>query len=106
MSAVYHAGPQLDVPHDVTPKQLETLLNGLLQQEEKLPYSFFIHEQQLSDELGAHLLKNKVRLGTCAPSNSLAVCTSTRALHEPLYVKAQGSGLHAIHCVPATWVPR
>ena len=25
------AGPQLDVPHDVTPAQLETLLNGLLQ---------------------------------------------------------------------------
>lgn len=25
------AGPQLDVPQDVTPAQLETLLNGLLQ---------------------------------------------------------------------------
>lgn len=56
------AGPQLDLPHDVTPKQLETLLNGLLKQEEKLPYSFFVNEQQLSQELGAHLLLNKVRL--------------------------------------------
>lgn len=56
------SGPQLDVPHDVTPKQLETLLNGLLRQEEKLPYSFFIEEQQLAEELGAHLLKNKVRV--------------------------------------------
>ena len=57
------AGPQLDVPHDVTPAQLETLLNGLLAQEagEKLPYSFFVHEQQLAEELGAHLLRNKVR---------------------------------------------
>jgi ribosome assembly protein 4 len=53
-------GPQLDVPHDVTPQQLETLLNGLLQQEERLPYSFFINEQELAAELGAHLKKNAV----------------------------------------------
>jgi hypothetical protein len=39
------AGPQLDVPHDVTPTQLETLLNGLLQNEEKMPYSFHIEDQ-------------------------------------------------------------
>ena len=51
------------MPHDVTPKQLETLLNGLLKQEEKLPYSFFVNEQQISDELGTHLLKNKVPSG-------------------------------------------
>ena len=51
------------MPHDVTPAQLETLLNGLLSQEagEKLPYSFFVHEQQLAEELGSHLLRNKVR---------------------------------------------
>ena len=40
-------GPQLDLPHDVTPQQLETLLNGLLQQEERMPYSFFVEEQEL-----------------------------------------------------------
>lgn len=40
-----HAGPQLDVPQGVTPAQLEALLNGLLQQEEKLPYSFYVEEQ-------------------------------------------------------------
>lgn len=55
------AGPQLDLPHDVSPKQLETLLNGLLKQEEKLPYSFFVNDQQLSQELGVHLLQHKVR---------------------------------------------
>lgn len=54
------AGPQLDVPQDVTPSQLETLLNGLLTNEEKLPYSFFIEDQELAAELGAHLLKQKV----------------------------------------------
>ena len=44
----------------MTPAQLETLLNGLLQNEEKLPYSFFIEDQELAAELGAHLLKQKV----------------------------------------------
>ncbi|EFN51765.1 hypothetical protein CHLNCDRAFT_56362 [Chlorella variabilis] len=59
--------PQLDVPHDVTPSQLETLLNGLRQTEERLPYSFFIQEQELAAELGAHLLKHKAGFcGVCA----------------------------------------
>ena len=55
------AGPQLDLPHDVTPSQLETLLNGLLQSDEKLPYSFFVEDQELAAELGLHLLKHKAR---------------------------------------------
>jgi ribosome assembly protein 4 len=38
-------GPQLAVPHSVTPAQLEVLLNGLLQNEEKLPYTFLIQDQ-------------------------------------------------------------
>ncbi len=55
-----HAGPQLDLPQSVTVAQLETLLNGLLSNEEKLPYSFFVDDVELSDELGQHLLKHKV----------------------------------------------
>ena len=38
-------GPQLDVPTSATPAQLETLLNGLLQNEDKLPYSFHVEGQ-------------------------------------------------------------
>ena len=45
----------------MTVAQLETLLNGLLSNEERLPYSFFVNDVELSDELGAHLLKHKVR---------------------------------------------
>ena len=45
LPATLCAGSQLDVPATVTPGQLETLLNGLLQNEEKLPYSFHIEEQ-------------------------------------------------------------
>ncbi|PNH03382.1 Notchless [Tetrabaena socialis] len=53
-------GPQLDIPHNVTPMQLEVLLNGLLNNEEKLPYSFYIEEQELLGELGAHLGTHKL----------------------------------------------
>ena len=45
----------------MTPSQLETLLNGLLQSDEKLPYSFFVEDQELAAELGLHLLKHKAR---------------------------------------------
>lgn len=48
----------------MTTTQLETLLNGLLRNEEKLPYSFFIEDVELAVELGAHLLKNKVSVET------------------------------------------
>ena len=67
LGALWGAGPQLDLPHDATPKQLETLLNGLLAhgQDERLPYSFFVQEQQLAEELGAHLLRHKARAGHC-----------------------------------------
>ncbi|KAL4854040.1 Notchless protein [Chlorella vulgaris] len=59
------AGPQLDVPQDVTPSQLETLLNGLQHNEERLSYSFFIHDQELAAELGTHLLKHQTPQFTC-----------------------------------------
>lgn len=56
------AGPQLDLPHDVTTANLETLLNGLLRQTESQPYSFFVEDQQLNDELGTFLQKHQVCL--------------------------------------------
>jgi hypothetical protein len=55
-----HAGSQLDVPASVTPMQLEALLNGLLSNDEKLPYSFHIEEQELGGELGLHLQKHSI----------------------------------------------
>jgi ribosome assembly protein 4 len=33
------------VPQGVTTAQLETLLNGLLQNDEKMPYSFYLDDQ-------------------------------------------------------------
>lgn len=56
------AGPQLSVQHDVTVKQLNLLLNQLLSNDEALPYSFFIEDQELASNVGEHLQKNKVWL--------------------------------------------
>ena len=38
------AGPQLDLPHDADPKQLEEVLNALLQNEDKVPFAFYAAE--------------------------------------------------------------
>ena len=58
-------GPQLDLPHNVTPANLETLLNGLLHQTDKQPYTFYVEEEQLSDELGLFLQAKKVFYCLC-----------------------------------------
>ena len=54
-----NAGPQLDLPHDCTSKQLEELLNTLLnnteEKGEKLPYEFYIKDETLTTDLGDHL---------------------------------------------------
>ena len=51
-----NAGPQLDLPHDCTSKQLEELLNTLLnnteEKGEKLPYEFYIKDETLTTDLG------------------------------------------------------
>ncbi|CAK9202189.1 unnamed protein product [Sphagnum jensenii] len=53
-------GPPLDLPQDAGPKELQLLLNTILQTEEKLPFAFYINDKELSSSLGAHLLQNKV----------------------------------------------
>ena len=52
------AGPQLDLPADVTPPQLQELLNTLLRNEEPTPYAFYVADVELADELGPHLAKS------------------------------------------------
>eukprot|EP01100_Stratorugosa_tubuloviscum_P009626 TRINITY_DN402_c2_g1_i1.p1 TRINITY_DN402_c2_g1~~TRINITY_DN402_c2_g1_i1.p1 ORF type:complete len:496 (-),score=223.21 TRINITY_DN402_c2_g1_i1:156-1643(-) len=44
-------GPQLLVPIGITPEQLEAILNELLSNEEKLPYSFFIDQKEIISNL-------------------------------------------------------
>eukprot|EP01018_Ginkgo_biloba_P020734 Gb_18371 [translate_table: standard] len=53
-------GAPVDLPQDAGPPQLQALVNVLLKNEEKLPYAFYISDQELVGQLGAYLLKNKV----------------------------------------------
>lgn len=54
------AGSQLQLPHQTTPQQLETLLNGLLKNDESVPYAFYLEGLELNGEIGAAMLKNDV----------------------------------------------
>ena len=51
------AGPQLDLPHDADPKQLEEVLNALLQNEDKVPFAFYAADAEITGTLGEHLRK-------------------------------------------------
>jgi ribosome assembly protein 4 len=50
-------GPQLDLPHDADPKQLEELLNALLENEDKVPFAFYAADAEVIGQLGDHLRK-------------------------------------------------
>ncbi|KAI3921869.1 hypothetical protein MKX01_005558 [Papaver californicum] len=52
-------GPSLYLPHNAGPPQLQQLVNKLLNNEDKLPYSFYVSDQELVVQLGAYLEKNK-----------------------------------------------
>jgi ribosome assembly protein 4 len=47
----FATGPQLDLPLETTTEQLELLLNDLLAHEERLPYSFFVEEEELVESI-------------------------------------------------------
>lgn len=44
-------GPSLNLPVDSTPEQLMLLLNNLLQNDESLPYTFFVNDVEINNNL-------------------------------------------------------
>lgn len=52
------------MPASANPSQLEVLLNGLLKNEHKVPYSFYVDEQELGTPLIDHLEKHKLSVET------------------------------------------
>ena len=46
-----NSGPPLNLPSNVTPDQLQLLLNTLLKNEEPLPYSFFVDDKEITTNL-------------------------------------------------------
>ena len=57
-------GPQLDVPSSITPQQCQTLLQGLLEEEEARPYAFYVNDQELGSTLGELVTKHKISVET------------------------------------------
>ena len=59
------AGPPLDIPVQTTSKQLEQLVNSLLQNEQQLPYAFYVNDievvESLSDTLAELVESGKVQ---------------------------------------------
>ncbi|MCL7032245.1 hypothetical protein MKW94_014775, partial [Papaver nudicaule] len=53
-------GASMYLPHNAGPLQLQQLVNKLLNNEEKLPYSFYVSDQELTVQLGLYVEKNKV----------------------------------------------
>jgi ribosome assembly protein 4 len=49
------SGPQLSLPYNATVDQLTILINKLLNNEEKLPYSFYIDNNQTNEEIASTL---------------------------------------------------
>ncbi|XP_062118920.1 notchless protein homolog [Humulus lupulus] len=53
-------GPAMYLPQNSGPQQLQQIVNQLLNNEEKLPYAFYISDQELLVPLGTYLEKHKV----------------------------------------------
>ncbi|KAI7725242.1 hypothetical protein M8C21_014638 [Ambrosia artemisiifolia] len=53
-------GASMYLPQTVGPKELQQMVNKLLNNEEKLPYAFYISDHELVLQLGDYLQKNKV----------------------------------------------
>ncbi|KMZ76365.1 hypothetical protein ZOSMA_103G00710 [Zostera marina] len=53
-------GTKLYLPENTGPLQLQQTVNTLLKNEEKLPYAFYIADQELVEQIGSYLEKNKV----------------------------------------------
>uniref|UniRef100_A0A453A5H0 NLE domain-containing protein n=1 Tax=Aegilops tauschii subsp. strangulata TaxID=200361 RepID=A0A453A5H0_AEGTS len=51
-------GAALYLPHNVGPPQLQDIVNQLLHNEDKLPYAFYVGDEELSLQLGAFMQRN------------------------------------------------
>ena len=89
-------GPPLDLTNDVTPAQLNTLLNTLLENDEKLPYSFYINDKELAGELGDHIKKNAISV-----ESSLQVVFQPQALFRVRPVTRLSSSISGLSTCPS-----
>ena len=53
MGATAPTGPALDVPVGISPKQLELLVNSILETKEATPFSFYLNAEEVTDSIKA-----------------------------------------------------
>jgi ribosome assembly protein 4 len=70
------SGPPLNLPVDSTPEQLMLLLNNLLNNEESLPYTFFVNDVEINNNLYTDIHK----------ALNLSSETALEILYRPLAV--------------------
>jgi ribosome assembly protein 4 len=69
------AGPQLELPYTASTQQMESLLNELLSNQEKTPYSFYLNE----DEIMSSLRETITAQGT-STENALTIIYQPQAI--------------------------
>lgn len=95
------SGDVLEIPKNITPKQLETLINSILENEERNPYSFYLNDEEVSDVLNGLVRSQKLspegilsivyRPQAVFRVNSVARCTSSLPGHEEAVLSVQFS---------------
>ncbi|KAL5067494.1 hypothetical protein RYX36_018381 [Vicia faba] len=60
-------GAPMYLPQNIGPQQLQLIVNQLLQNEEKLPYAFYISDEELLVPLETYLQKHKVSVEKALP---------------------------------------
>eukprot|EP00656_Telonema_subtile_P008665 TRINITY_DN14044_c0_g1_i2.p1 TRINITY_DN14044_c0_g1~~TRINITY_DN14044_c0_g1_i2.p1 ORF type:complete len:543 (-),score=152.26 TRINITY_DN14044_c0_g1_i2:272-1900(-) len=90
------AGPPVELPLDITPAQLNVLLNELLSNEDKMPYSFHLNEAEILESLRSTVAEQGASVEEClsivyVPQSVFRVravtrCTSTLTGHSDAIV--------------------
>ena len=93
-------GPQLDIPLDTTAGQLQLIINELLKNDEKVPYSFYIAEDEITSSLqqaiGSASTEQAVRIVYVPQAvfrvRAVTRCTSTLPGHAEVRATASACG--------------
>jgi ribosome assembly protein 4 len=96
-------GSVIEIPKECTQKQLETLLNSILENDERTPYSFYFNDDEIADEttLNSVVRKQKqsveeiltilYRPQAVFRVNAVARCTASLPGHEEAVLSVQFS---------------
>ncbi|PVU98172.1 hypothetical protein BB561_000079 [Smittium simulii] len=76
------AGSVLGIPANSTPEQLRLIINSILENENNLPYSFYVDGEELTDTIQTDVIKN-----------------SNRSLEDKLYIIYQPQALFRVRAV-------